>query len=113
MSDSSFVDYIVQDVLFDLPGITARAMFGGYGIYKQGIIFGLIANDVLYFKVSESNKADYENAKSKPFTYTKKDGIASVMSYWEVPESVLENKELLKEWVDKAVISSIHSKKRK
>ncbi|CAN5134547.1 hypothetical protein BH09PAT2_BH09PAT2_10610 [soil metagenome] len=113
MKDNSFVDYILQDVLSHIPGISSRAMFGGHGIYKDGVIFGLIANDVLYFKVGESNISDYEKAGSQPFTYSKKDGKATAMSYWGLPESVFEKKEELNEWVQKAVHASIESKKKK
>ncbi len=81
-------------------------MFGGYGIYKNGIIFGLIAEDVLYFKVDETNKADYEEKGSKPFTYAQGNNKPTVMSYWEVPSEILENKTDLIEWIEKSVIVS-------
>jgi len=47
---NEFVTYVIEDVLGDIPGITSRAMFGGYGIYRDGIIFSLIAFNQLYFK---------------------------------------------------------------
>lgn len=65
-------------------------MFGGYSIFNEGLMFALIADDTLYFKVDESNRTMYEKAESRPFPH----GI----SYWEVPADVLEDKNRLGEW---------------
>ena len=68
--DSEFHDYILYDLLGDDPHITSQKMFGGYGLYQDGIIFGLIIDDTLYFKVGEENKAGYDEYGSKPFRYS-------------------------------------------
>lgn len=65
-------------------------MFGGYGIFHEGLMFALIADDTLYFKVDESNRDMYEKTKSNPFPH----GI----SYWEVPVEIMEDKDRLGEW---------------
>lgn len=49
--------------------VTGRNMFGGFGIFMDGLMFGLVAYDELYFKVDDGNRADYESAGSRPFTY--------------------------------------------
>ena len=53
--DESYKDYVV-DQLGQLGFVTVKKMFGGAGIYYDGLIFGLLADDVLYFKVDDSNK---------------------------------------------------------
>lgn len=100
MSDASFKDYVV-DQLSAFGGVSARAMFGGFGVYKAGLMFGLIAMDELYFKVDDGNRADYEARKSQPFVYDGKNKPIS-MSYWRVPGDVLENPDDLKDWAMKA-----------
>ena len=55
---SNYSDYIIE-ILSPHGEIIARSMFGGYGIYKNGIIFALIISDELYFKVDVSNKSQY------------------------------------------------------
>ncbi|MBL8628688.1 MAG: TfoX/Sxy family protein [Rhodospirillaceae bacterium] len=100
MADTSFKDYVV-DQLAIFGGVSARAMFGGFGIYKAGVMFGLIASDELFFKVDEVNRPDYEARKSQPFVYDGKNKPIS-MSYWRVPDDVLENPDDLKEWAMKA-----------
>ena len=68
--------------------VTAKRMFGGWGLYRERQIFAIIADDRLYFKVDEHNRPDYEAAGSQPFTYNAK-GKRAVMSYWLVPAHVL------------------------
>ena len=86
---NEYLQFIVQK-LDPLGYVTSRAMFGGYGIFHEGVMFALIADDTLYFKVNESNRAMYEQAGSKPFPH----GI----SYWEVPAELLEDDNKPQEW---------------
>lgn len=102
MSNSGYVDYIL-DILSPLGNIKARKMFGGYGIYKDGVFFALIIEDVLYFKVGDANRPIYEASHSKPFSYIRPDGKSVAMSYWEVPDDVLENHHKLAQWVEESV----------
>ena len=110
---SGFHDYVVHDALQDIHGVTSRAMFGGYGIYKNGLIFGIIINEKLYFKVDDSNKNDFASRGMKPFRYTMPSGKPYEMSYWEVPEEILENREEMREWVERAVTASRNTKRPK
>lgn len=103
MSDKSFFEYVVGDVLSDIDGITSRAMFGGWGIYKDGKIFAIIADGKLYFKVGDINRRDFEKRGSGPFTYMGKGGKPYAMSYWELPEDVMENKVEISDWIEKSV----------
>ncbi len=73
-------------------------MFGGYGLYLDGKIFGLIADEVLYFKTDGSNRPEYEARGSRPFTYETAKGRRVAMSYWEVPSEILEDVQLVAEW---------------
>ncbi len=106
--DKDFHDYILLDVFSGFFGINSRAMFGGYGFYKDGKMFGLIADGKLYFKVGESNKKDYEEEGSHPFVYRSKDKNVT-LNYWELPERLFENKEELVEWIEKSIL--VHSEK--
>lgn len=102
-NDKGFHDYLLNDVFSDIDGIKSRSMFGGYGFYKDGKIFGMIADGKLYFKVGEGNRKEYEKAGSKPFVYHGYKDKSVTMSYWEVPGDILENKEELAVWIEKAV----------
>jgi DNA transformation protein len=111
-SGQSFLEYVMDEVFQDIPGVTSRAMFGGWGLYQQGLIFGLIVADKLYFKVDKENQPDYEKAKSKPFTYHRKDGKTTAMSYWLVPEKIMNNEKQLNIWLVEAVAVSKRAKKK-
>lgn len=76
-------------------------MFGGVGIYSSTFFFALIADDVLYFKVDDSNRPDFERRDMGPFRPYGEDG--EVMQYFEVPADLLENPEELRSWAEKAV----------
>lgn len=104
--DQEMHDFVVHDLLGTIPGITSKAMFGGWGIYKDGYIFAIIADGELYFKVGESTKADFESHGSHPFAYVSGGEKNSTMSYWLVPEEILEDSETLHTWVDNAVTVS-------
>lgn len=87
-----------------IPGTVSRKMFGGWGVYKNGVIFAIITNSALYLKVGEGNRKDFERLGSKPFSYKIKTRKKPVeLSYWEAPEEIMENKDTLEKWVEKAV----------
>lgn len=106
-------DYLhhVLDLLSGLEKVTYRGMFGGYGIYLNGIIFAIIADDELYFKVDNISIDMYKKYNSEPFSYTTKNGKKAVMSYWKVPCSVLEDDTKLLEYSKAAYNASVNSKK--
>lgn len=109
---SEFHDYIIHDVMGHIAGINSRAMFGGYGLYQYATIFGIIINGVLYFKVDETNKKEFEEYGSKAFSYTSKNGKKATMSYWEVPETIMESPALLALWIDRSVTVSLARKEK-
>lgn len=99
--------HYVLDLLSTLEKVTYRAMFGGYGIYLNGVIFAIIVDDELYFKVDKTNIEMYRKYNSEPFSYTMKNGKKAVMSYWQVPCSVLEDEKKLVEYARDAYNVSI------
>jgi len=108
-----FKDYLVGDVLGHISGVTAKKMFGGYGLYLDGNIFGLIISDeTVCFKVDDTNRTRYEALDSEPFVYTgHKNKKPTTMPYWSVPETVLENRELVEELVYESAAITKASKK--
>lgn len=101
--DNSFHDYVVYDLLGNFSGISSRAMFGGYGVYKDRKIFAIIVDGELYLKGREGIKEFFESRKSHQFSYSRKDGKTYAMNYWFVPEEVYENRDILAEWVEMAL----------
>lgn len=110
MAKNDYAEYVAHDLLSDLE-VSYRAMFGGYGLYIDGYIFGIIADHELYFKVDDTNRARYEERDSGPFVYTAK-GKPMSMSYWKVPVEVMEDSETLEEWVEASLAISRRTKKK-
>lgn len=106
-----YCDYLT-DLLTPWGEVTFKAMFGGYGLYRQGKIFAIVVEDTLYFKVGDSNRMDYEAAGSTPFTYESK-GKPVAMSYWQVPVDVLDDTDTLCTWAEKAYQVALQSKTKK
>lgn len=101
-SNKSLHDYLMFDVFEGIDGITSKSMFGGFGFYRNGKIFGIIADGKLYFKVGSNNKKDYEERGSKPFVYQAR-GRDMTISYWELPADIMEDREQLVEWIEKSL----------
>lgn len=105
---AEYRDWIVEQLRFDGP-VTHRAMFGGVGLYSDGLFFGLIDDDVLYFKVDDVNRPDFESAGAGPF---RPYGDERTMQYYEIPADVLEDRPTLAAWMAKAVDAARRAKKR-
>ncbi len=99
----SFKDYIVQDVLCDLENITAKSMFGGFGIYRNGKIFAIIMTDEKFYLKgeTESSQKFYESNGGVQAEYESRNKIMK-MKYWSVPEEILENREEIQNWLQRA-----------
>lgn len=102
-----FIAYIL-DQYSGWGNVTVRKMFGGAGLYRDGKMFGLIADDVAYLKVDDSNREEFVQAGSSPFKpYPDKQ---TSMSYFEVPPEVLENADELANWSKRSL--AIQKKKK-
>jgi len=99
VSDSYKV-YVLEQLQVVGP-VVAKAMFGGVGLYREGMFFGLIDDDTVYLKVDDSNRAEFQRAGSRPFQPYGDDSYP--MKYYELPADVLEDRSTLCEWVLKAV----------
>ncbi|MEO6326454.1 MAG: TfoX/Sxy family protein [Thermoanaerobaculia bacterium] len=99
---------LVIDQLSSIASIRTRRMFGGLGIYSGDLFFALADDDVLYFKVDEETKSDFEAAGSRPFVPFEG---ATTMGYWNVPAEVLEDTDALGVWMRKAIAVAARAKK--
>lgn len=100
----SFRDRVMTD-LEPLGNIRARAMFGGYGIFEDGDMFGLLSGSALFFKIGEGNRAAFEAVGAEQFNR---------MPYFRVPDSVMDDGGLLQEWTHAAIeVAHAAARKRK
>ena len=106
---SNYLEYVME-ILASHGEMTSKPMFGGHGIYKNGVIVAFIAYDELYFKVDESNKSQYKDFDSEPFIFEAK-GKKTAMSYWKVPMEILEDENQIGVWLDQSYEISLKTKR--
>jgi DNA transformation protein and related proteins len=100
---------LVLDNLTELGDVTPRSMFGGVELYCDGVFFAVIAADVIYLKVDDTNRSDFEGAGMQPFKpYPDR---AGTMQYYAVPLDVVESAPELVEWSRKAVAVAVRAGK--
>jgi len=109
--NAGFRTFVLEQLARTTPGLRARSMFGGVGLYAGDLFFALMDDDVLYFKVDDHTRARFEELGMGPFR-PEGDG-GQVMQYFEVPAHVLEDAEALAPWATDAVEVARRARSRK
>lgn len=91
----------VEALMLPFGEVSVRAMFGGAGIYKGGVMFGLVAGERVYLRTDDKNRPQFEAAGSRPFVYEGK-GKPVTMPYCELPADALDDPERLIAWSESA-----------
>ena len=99
MKDDSFKEFVL-DQLRELPGVTGRSMFGGYGIYQGEVFFAIIHQSRLYFKTNDRTRPAYVKKGMKPFRPNAKQ---TLKTYYEVPVEITEDSDQFTAWAEQAV----------
>lgn len=97
--EGDLLEYVL-DQLVGFGLVLPRAMFGGYGLYHDGVFFGIVAGDRLYFKTDDRARGRYEARGSEPFHAS---SHQTLWSYYEVPADVLHDPTELVTWAADAV----------
>ena len=106
MSDKGFVNHCLE-LLSPLGGTSSRRMFGGHALYIDGLCMALIIQDTLYLKVDDTNRAQFERAGCRPFTYAGKNDEVHVMSYWTAPEEAMESPAEMLPWARRGLAAAV------
>lgn len=106
----SYRTFVLEQLNRAIPAIRAKAMFGGVGIYAGDVFFALIAADMLYFRADESTRGEFESLGMTPFRPFEEHG--PVMSYYQVPEEILEEPEELRLWAARAIAAARAKRRR-
>ena len=91
-----FAEFVL-DQLAEVRGVTCRAMFGGYGLYRKETFFGIIHRGRLYFKTDDRTRAAYVSRGMSPFRPNAKQMLKN---YYEVPVEIIEDAEQLTTWAN-------------
>ncbi|MBX3015339.1 MAG: TfoX/Sxy family protein [Caldilineaceae bacterium] len=110
-TERDFVNYLLE-LLTRLDDIHAKRMFGGYGLFRAGLMVGLVADDTLYLKVDAQTQAQFDERGLEPFTYWRQ-GKPIRLSYQRAPAEALDSSESLCEWIELAYQAAQRAPKAK
>lgn len=108
---SEYRAFVLESLGRVAPSVTARAMFGGVGVYSGGLFFALIAGETLYLKVDDTNRGDFQAIGMGAFRPYGDDQQS--MNYHELPADLLEDADALRPWVEKSIDVARRSRKKK
>jgi DNA transformation protein len=93
----------IQELFASFGPVTVRRMFGGAGIYSEGVMFALSYDGLVYLKADEGTAPSFEREGSVPFMFTSKDGKRATMSYWRLPDRLYDDSDELANWAKAAL----------
>lgn len=108
---SQYTDYLVE-VFSGLGSVQIRRMFGGYGVFHDGLMIGLVADEVLYLKADAASAATFTERGLAQFVYNKK-GKPTGMSYYQAPEEMFDDPDEALDWGRLAYDAALRAKKPK
>jgi DNA transformation protein and related proteins len=97
----------IRDLFAPFGAVSVRRMFGGAGVWSQGLMFALVFDGAIFLKVDAESIPDFEREGSKPFVYTRAKSKGHVgrasLSYWRLPERLYDDPEELVTWANRAL----------
>ena len=107
---SEYTDYL-KELLGQFGAIEARPMFGGHGIYYQGIMFGLVMDEVLYLKADAVLAPQFEALGLQPFQYQKGERLVN-LSFYQAPDEIFDDPEEARTWATRAYEAALRTSRR-
>ncbi|WP_152340111.1 TfoX/Sxy family protein [Pseudorhizobium flavum] len=90
----------IEEMFEPLGPVTIKRMFGGKGIYHQGLIIALELSDgELLLKADATSAAEFRAAGARQWTYESKKGKPAAMPYWTIPDEALDDPDILQKWL--------------
>jgi len=87
----------LHDLFAAFGPVSTRRMFGGHGLYHDGVMIGVVFDDALYLKTDVRSQARFEAAGGVPFVYTGQRKPIT-MSYWSLPEDAMDSPQAMRPW---------------
>ena len=102
----------ILDLLAPLQPVPRR-MFSGVGLFRDGVMFGLLVRDAFYLRVDERTRGRFEAAGSAPFSYSRAGRMVSLGAYYAVPDGLLDQPDELVTWARDAIAAARAVKRRR
>lgn len=108
----AFANFVVEQMEAFGP-VQARAMFGGFGLSRDGLNFAIIINERLYFKADDVSRNEFIGRGLPPFTYEVRGQAKRSLSYYEAPAEVFDSSDAMAEWARKGYACAVRGKQPK
>ncbi|CAN5631745.1 hypothetical protein BH10PSE6_BH10PSE6_08150 [soil metagenome] len=105
VASDGFAEFLCEQ-LAPLGRVTVRRMFGKTGVFANGLMFGMVTDDTLYVRVDDQNREVFKEAGSAPPLNYKKKGATIDLSFWRVPERLLDEPDELVAWARAALAAA-------
>jgi DNA transformation protein len=105
VASHSFAEFL-REQLAPLGRITLRRMFGKTGVFCDGVMFGMVTDNMLYLRVDEQNREAFQEAASSPPLNYAKGGSTIDLSFWRAPERLFDEPDELVEWARVALAAA-------
>ena len=106
VASASFAEFL-RDQLAPLGHLSMRRMFGKTGVFCQGVMFGMVTEDTLYVRVDDHNRETFKEAEAYPPLNYAKQGSSIDLSFWRVPERLIDEPDELVTWA-RAALAAAH-----
>ncbi len=97
----------IRELFAPFGPVAVKRMFGGAGIWSDGLMFGLVFDGAIFLKVDATSIPDFERESSRPFVYTRAKSKGRVgrasLSYWRLPERLYDDPDELAVWAHRAL----------
>ena len=105
VASDSFAEFL-RERLAPLGRVTLRRMFGKTGVFSDGLMFAMVTEDTLYFRVDDHNRVAFEEAGSFPPLNYEKNGRTIDLSFWRAPERLLDEPDEFVAWARTALAAA-------
>ena len=110
---NEFIDYLT-DLFAVVPGTTVKKMFGGVGMFRQGLMYALALGDgKIALKADAETIPDFEAEGCEAWYYEDKRSGKKSMNYWYMPERLADDEVELLEWSMKAFEVAVRADQNK
>ena len=97
VASDSFGEFL-REQFAPLGHVTLRRMFGKTGVFCDGLMLGMVRDDVLYFRVDDDNRAIFQEAEAfPPLNYAKGGGTID-LAFWRAPERLFDETDEFLTW---------------
>lgn len=107
MAEDSFHAF-AKELFAGLGPVRIKPMFGAAGVYAEGLMFALLAEETIHIKANDDKmKAALRAEGSGPFVWSPQNGPRKGehidLGYWRLPEAALDDPEEAAKWGRKAL----------